>query len=218
MATSPTSGGYIGQQDVADRSGDFNALSFLVKQALGKVNTAAIVKVVAVTNAGALSPVGFVDVQPLVNQTDGAGNAVPHGTLHNLPYFRLQGGSNAIIIDPQVGDIGIAVFANRDISSVKSGKGQANPGSSRRHDMADGIYIGGILNGTPTQFVQFDGTNITITAVSTIVVNAASSIVLNAPGVSTAGNFVAGNGASGSTVDAAGKVMTFQDGICTNIK
>ena len=95
-------------------------MQFLISQALNRVSTATLVKVVSVTNAGGLSPVGFVDVQPLVNQLDGAGNAVPHGVLHRLPYFRLQGGADAVILDPKVGDIGMAAFANRDISLVKT--------------------------------------------------------------------------------------------------
>lgn len=209
MATSPTSGGYTGQQDVADRSGDFNAQSFLVKQALGKVNTSTVVKIVAVTNAGGLSPVGFVDVLPLVNQTDGAGNAVPHDTVHNLPYFRLQGGANAIIIDPQVGDIGIAVFANRDISSVKSGKGQANPGSSRRHDMADGMYLGGILNGVPTQYFRFSATGIEIVS--------PTHVTISAPNILLNGILSQGTGSLGGGATLQGPVTVVEDLTAANV-
>ena len=58
------------------------------------------------------------------------------------------------LIDPTQGDIGLAIFADRDISSVRANRAQANPGSYRRFDMADGVYIGGILNGMPTQTVS----------------------------------------------------------------
>src|SRR5262249_24754419 len=129
--------------------------AFIVQQMLALARTAIPVKIVDATNTGGLSPVGFVDVMPLVNQVDGVGNQTPHGTVFGLPYLRLQGGSNAVIMDPQVGDIGIAVVADRDISAVKSSKGQANPGSRRRFSLADGIYIGGILNGTPKQYITF---------------------------------------------------------------
>lgn len=142
--------------------GDYNIYSFIVLQWLAKVQTAIPVKILSCTNDGSVVPFGFVDVLPLVNQIDSQGNAVPHSTVYNLPYLRMQGGSNAIILDPQAGDIGIAVFASRDISKVKATQAQANPDTFRKFSYADGMYLGGILNGTPTQFIQFNSTGITI--------------------------------------------------------
>lgn len=147
-------------------------MAFLFQMMLGKVRTATLVKVVAVTNADSLAPVGYVDVQPLVNQVDGAQKAVPHGVVHNLPYFRLQGGANAIVMDPKVGDIGLAVFADRDISSVKATRARANPGSRRRFDMADGLYVGGFLSGAPQQVVQFTDSGINIISPNAVTVQA----------------------------------------------
>jgi hypothetical protein len=96
-----------------------------------------------------------VDVLPLVSQVDGNGNATPHGTVTGLPWSRVQGGKNAIICDPQVGDIGYVVACDRDISGVvRSGK-QSTPGSSREFDVADGIYAGGCLNVAPNQYLVF---------------------------------------------------------------
>lgn len=137
-----------------DDTSHFNMMMFMFEQAIARCSTMKLVKVTAV-NAGAEGPVGFVDAQPLVNMMDGKGTATPHGIIHNLPYARIQGGANAIIIDPQVGDIGLAICADRDSSSVKANKAQANPGSRRRFDLADAVYIGGILNGMPNQFVEF---------------------------------------------------------------
>ena len=137
-------------------------MGFMVQQALGKLQTATLVRIEKCTNSGGLSPVGFVDVTPLVNQLDGAGNPTPHVTIFNVPYFRLQGGKNAIIIDPEKGDIGVAVFASRDITKVKATKGQANPGSFRQYSFADALYLGGMLNATPTQYVQFSTAGIRI--------------------------------------------------------
>lgn len=151
-----------GQMAPGDTASPYNAMMFVIQQALGRVRTAVLVQVVAVTNSGDVSPVGFVDAHPLVSQVDGLGNSTPHGTIFNLAYFRLQGGTNAIILDPQAGDIGIAVVADRDISAVKNTKAEANPGSNRRFSLADGIYVGGCLNGTPAQYVQFTGTGITV--------------------------------------------------------
>lgn len=146
---------YQGFQGPGTFGSQYNATVFLVQSLLAGIATAALVQVKAVTNAGGVEPVGFVDINPLVAQVDGNGQPTAHGVINNVPYHRLQGGTDAVIMDPRVGDIGIAVFASRDISAVKAAKGSANPGSARRFDMADGLYLGGVLNGTPTQYVRF---------------------------------------------------------------
>lgn len=130
-----------------------NALHFAIQQAMAKLQTSLPVKVVAVRNAG-IAPVGVVDIQVLVAMVDGQGNTIDHGTIHNVPYFRLQGGACAVVVDPAVGDIGMACFASRDISAVKNAKKAAPPGSWRTHDFSDALYIGGFLNGTPTSYIQ----------------------------------------------------------------
>jgi hypothetical protein len=152
-------------QQPSDVASDYATTRFIIEALLSKVSTCTLVRVVACTNEGGLSPVGTVDVQPLVNQIAGDGSAWPHGQLYKLPYCRAQGGTNAVILDPQPGDLGLVVFASRDISAVKSAAGKAqaadaatrglNPGSKRQFDMSDGLYIGGLLNGTPVQFVRF---------------------------------------------------------------
>ena len=161
--------------------GVYNNLRFVVEQALANVQTATIVKVIACSNDGGLSQVGTVDVQILANQVSiGAGGQMvgtPHLTMYGLPYLRVQGGANAIIIDPQPGDIGIAVFASRDITNVKSTKAQANPGSFRTHDFSDGMYIGGLLNGVPTQYIQFSETGIAITSPANLRISVGASSV-----------------------------------------
>ena len=147
--------GFLGQEKAGDATSMYNAAAFLTKMMMGKMATAALVTVQGVTNDGGVSPVGSVNVQQMVSQTDGYGNTQPHGVAFNLPYHRLQGGTNAVIIDPQVGDIGVAVFASRDISLVKRTRAPGLPGSKRRFDPSDGLYLGGFLNGVPTQWVQF---------------------------------------------------------------
>jgi hypothetical protein len=54
-----------------------------------------------------------------------------------------------------IGDIGLAVFASRDISLVKRSHALANPGSRRKFDLSDGIVIVGWGNAPPSNFVQF---------------------------------------------------------------
>jgi hypothetical protein len=177
-----TENGYLGLAGPTSNGSDYNANTFLVWSILARVRTMQPCKVISVTNDGGVAPVGFVSLQPLVNQLDGYGNAMPHGQLHNVPYFRLQGGANAIIIDPQVGDIGFAGFADRDISSVKANKGQANPGSKRMFSMADAVYFGGMLNGTPVQYVQFNADGITINTPGNVTINAGGNITATAQG------------------------------------
>lgn len=198
--------GYEGFQRPETDGVEYAALAFLVNSILARVNTSTLVQVVKVTNNGGVSPVGFVDVQPLVNQIDGAGNSMPHGVVHNLPYFRVQGGTNAVIMDPQVGDIGMAVFGDRDLSSVQSTGAQANPGSGRRFDMSDGLYVGGFLNGTPVQYVQFNSSGVNVVsptkitcAAPNVEMDASTGFTVNSPLITLNGSVSQGAGSYGGT-------------------
>lgn len=152
-----------GQKDPSDSTSKFNELMFVIRQELGRLRIMTVVEVVAVTGGGgAVGQAGTVDVLPMVNQIDGLGNAVPHGVVHGIPYYRMQAGISAVIMDPVVGDLGLALISDRDISSVIANRGQANPGSLRQFDLSDSIYLGGVLNAAPTQYVQFTSTGITI--------------------------------------------------------
>lgn len=147
---------FPGQAALSDLGSHQATHQFLIEQMLGRLWTVTLVKVMACTNDGGLSAVGSVDVQPLVAAIDAAGTVQAHGTIYNIPYFRIQGGSNAVILDPVDGDIGLCCFASRDISAVKANKAPSAPGSFRRFDAADGLYLGGFLNGAPTTYLQFD--------------------------------------------------------------
>lgn len=145
--------------------GHFNEIAFAVQQLLSKIQTATLVKVVSCSNDGGVAPVGTVNVQPCVNQIDNQGNPQPHTIIFNVPYLRMFGGNsgNAIILDPEPGDIGVCVFASRDVSSVVSTEAPANPGSFRQFDFSDALYLGGMLNGgTPTQYVRFSSDGVEI--------------------------------------------------------
>jgi len=143
----------FGQQDPSDSAGEYNLLTFIIRQQLALISTVKIVKVKAVDTAAKT-----VDVQPLVNQLDGENNATSHGVIFGAPYIIWQYGKNAVLADPVVDDIGIMLCADRDISSVKATKAAAPPGSLRQMDAADGIYLGGLLNGDPEQWVKFTNT------------------------------------------------------------
>jgi phage baseplate assembly protein gpV len=185
----------VGQRQPSSTAGEFNNSAYLVQQMLSKLQTATLVRVDACTNSGGLSPVGFVDITPLVNQVDGQGSPTPHVTIYNVPYFRMQGGKNAIICDPEPGDIGMACFASRDISKVKSTKKGANPGSLRRYSFSDALYVGGMLNAVPSQYVQFSASGIRVHSptqvrldapdvkidADTVEVNATASVTITSP-------------------------------------
>ena len=49
----------------------------------------------------------------------------------------------------------MASFAMRDITTVKKTRQESAPPSRRQYDVSDGLYIGGFLNGAPSQFIHF---------------------------------------------------------------
>lgn len=165
----------------------FGQTQEIIARMIAGVRTALPVRVVAVTNSGAAAPIGRVDIQPLVGQLDGCGKHVDHGVIYNVPYLRIQGGQNAVVIDPAVGDIGVAVFCDRDISGVKSGKRAAPPASARKHDMSDAIYLHSILSAAPSQYIAFQDGG--------IVIKSPKGVTIDAPSVSVSGA-VAISGAS----------------------
>lgn len=152
---------YYGNVQPSDDASAYNELVFQIHAIMKRVNTCMPVQVTAV-KAGGLGPVGFVDVQVMVTQLTGNNTVVANPSIQNVPYFRVQGGKNAVIIDPQVGDIGVACFCQRDISSVKKVRAVAPPGSHRMFSFSDAVYFGGTLNGTPEQYIKFDGSGIAV--------------------------------------------------------
>ena len=162
----------VGAANVNDNANEYSQQEFVIKQALDKINTLTLVKVVECTNSGELSPVGFVDVSVLVGMVSGDGADVAHDVIYNIPYLRIQGGSDAIIIDPKKGDIGICGFCSRDISGVKAKKDYAPPHTKRRHDYSDGLYFGGVLNGQPTQYIRHSEDGIELVSPTKIFIKA----------------------------------------------
>lgn len=178
---------YAGQDGRQSGTSEWNRLDAAIRSTLNKMATMTLVRVVAVRGR-------VVDVQPIVAQLDGAGNAIPHGTIHNVPVWRVQGGGAAVIIVPIVGDIGLAVFAHSDISRVKTTGKAAPPGSRRRFDWADAIYMGGLFGDAVTTSITLSGTN-------GVTIDSNRPVVINAPVQATQGIIVTG----GATID--GKVF-----------
>jgi len=156
--------GYLGAQNQGSDASQYNAADFHIQQAISQISTAAVVRIVRPPydkdgkdiDPGSIVPVGYVDVEPLVNQIDGRGRPTEHSTVYKLSYHRFQGGKNAIIADPEKGDIGQMVVNERDTSVVRSTNDRANPGSRRKFDKADGIYVGSPQQKEkPEQYVTF---------------------------------------------------------------
>ena len=162
----------VSNQVTADYSSEIGRLQFIINSALSGVRTAMPVLVKAVSNNGSLSPIGTVAVQPMVSMLDNSGNSWPHGIIYNVPYMRIQGGANGIIIDPAIGDIGIATVCDRDISTVQNTGKVGAPASLRKNDMSDMVYLMTIIGAAPTQYIQFNSAGITITSPTTVTINA----------------------------------------------
>ena len=208
-------------------------IQFLIKAALSGLRVSIPVKVLAVTNDGGVSPIGTVNVQPMVSAVDGSGTAIPHGTIYNVPYMRIQGGSNGIILDPEVGDIGIATVCDRDISTVKNTSDVAAPGSSRKFDMSDMVYLMTIIGAAPTQYIQFNSDGVTILSPTKVTINApdveidasikvkvvspnveidaSSACTINAPSIVLNGAVSQGQGSYGGNATLGGSLTVTGD-------
>ena len=93
---------------------------------------------------GGVGAAPTADVQPLINQVDGLGNATPHAPIYGLPVSRVHSGNGAIISDPVAGDDYILSIPDRDISKYLASGQQSSPDSKRRSSMSDGIlHYGG---------------------------------------------------------------------------
>lgn len=163
----------LGFVDFTDFGNDASAIDAAIARHEAWRGHPTIVQVQAVNPGDGF--VGAVDVKPMVHQIDGAGSTIEHGTIYTLPYLRIQGGANAIIIDPEVGDIGFMIVAGRDITNVIATRKPSAPGSFRIHDMADAVYVGGFLNAAPTQFIQFTGDGIKIVSPKAVTIQADSA-------------------------------------------
>lgn len=202
---------YTAHGALTDTTSEYNRLAFAVQSILAQQASATLV-IVKEVEGDPSGPDLKVDVQPMVSQIDGAGNAIDHGVIHGLPVWRLQGGVSAVIVVPEVGDIGLAVFASTDISNVKRAKEPTTPGSFRRNDWSDGIYLGGLLNAAPTQFLRMDTEGITITAGEGLPVTINADTVTMSGDLEVVGKVTSG---AGSTFDGTGFDSHTHSGVTT---
>lgn len=155
-----------------------SAMEFFFRRAMAKVATATLVEVVKVYSVDGIAPPGLLDVRPLLNQIDGQGTITARPVVYGVPFSRVQSGTNAIIMDPAEGDIGVCCFGDRDLSSVISSQAQAPPGSNRRHSMSDALYVCSILGKkTPTQYMVFSEDGIELVSPVLVKVQAPTTAV-----------------------------------------
>ena len=170
-----------GQKKPNTAGSEYNALQFVIDQAMSKISTAIPCRVQAVNGL-------YVDAVPLVSNVDGYGEAVTPTTLFHLPVFQYHAGVGAIILDPVPGDLGLAVFAQADSSNVTEGTTTPQqPGSFRKHSLSDGFYIGGFHNAAPTVYIEIkqDGE---------VVIVAPNKLTVTSPSATFSGNVtMAGN-------------------------
>lgn len=194
----PTGGGYAGAAWYFTGANPFNAITFLAEQIAAGKAFAALVQVKSVTGGTAAGAPPRVSVQPMVNQVDGLGNQVPHGTIYNVPCFRLQGAYGAVVLDPGVGEIGVAVVCDRDISNVKSTAAVSGPGSFRQNDWADGCYFGGFLNAAPESYVAITSTGMQLVSPNPITISAENVTLDSAGNLVVKGDITDQNGTHGT--------------------
>ncbi len=151
---------YKGNRIHSSSNTQYNALDFLIKNTMhSMLNTALPVKVVEVIEEMALdggSKTLYLSLLPLILQYDAYGKVLENQIIYKVPCFSLQSGKAAILMKPEVNDIGIAIFAQQDISQLSNIP--KKPASYRSFSFADAIYIGSIQGmGTtePEIFIKF---------------------------------------------------------------
>lgn len=190
------------------------AQQFIIQKLIRGIHTAAIVKVLAVyPTAG---KVGFVDVQPMVLDQDTNGVVIAQSPIYRIPYFQLQAGTSAVILAPVVGDLGLCIFMARDSSNVAKTLQPGAAPTNRAYSSADGLYLGGVLNPDPTQWVKFlpaggidihaEG-DLSMSATGMFSVTATGNLSLTTQGalaLSAAGNVSMGSTGGNVTLSAQG--------------
>lgn len=126
-------------------------------------------------------------------------------------------------------------ICDRDISGVKATKESSLPGSSRTHNYADALYLGGVLNSEPSQYVKFRDDGIDIVSPLSVTMTApvveinsdtsltfnAANIVMNGPVSQGAGSYAGDfnfNGNITALGEVTGKGIKLSDHIHTGVQ
>ena len=195
-------------------SNPLNSMEFFIRSLISQVvSTSLPVVVTAVERKGEDAGAGYVTVKPLLQPRNNSGDGLEVTTIPKLPYFRLQHGKAAIICDPKVGDIGLAVVAKQDISNINGSTTPKVPATYRKFDPSDSFYIGGFWGKAPEVFIHLeDEGTIKIKAPTKISmeapeceVNASTSFTVNSSQINLNGP-ISGGGSGGADATFTGDV------------
>lgn len=195
-------------------SNPLNSMEFFIRSLISQVvSTSLPVVVTAVERKGEEAGAGYVTVKPLLQPRNNSGDGLEVTTIPKLPYFRLQHGKAAIICDPKVGDIGLAVVAKQDISNINGSTTPKVPATYRKFDPSDSFYIGGFWGKAPEVFIHLeDEGTIKIKAPTKITiespeceVNASTSFTVNSAQIDLNGP-ISGGGSGGADATFSGDV------------
>lgn len=191
-----------------DTTTDANAQQFMMQQMLMSNAFITLALVEKVSEEG-----DMVAVRPMVEGFTGSGDRIQKTIIYGVPVWRLQRGASAVIMPPIAGDIGLIAVCDRDISGVKATKEASLPGSNRTHNYADAIYLGGVLNANPSQYVKFSNDGIDVVSPLTVnvtapvvAVNAESSFTVNASNIVLNGPVSQGAGSYAGDFELAGNL------------
>lgn len=195
-------------------SNPLNSMEFFIRSLISQVvSTSLPVVVTAVERKGEEAGAGYVTDKPLLQPRNNSGDGLEVTTIPKLPYFRLQHGKAAIICDPKVGDIGLAVVAKQDISNINGSTTPKVPATYRKFDPSDSFYIGGFWGKAPEVFIHLeDEGTIKIKAPTKISmeapeceVNASTSFTVNSSQINLNGP-ISGGGSGGADATFTGDV------------
>ncbi|QCE32924.1 hypothetical protein FAI41_04570 [Acetobacteraceae bacterium] len=149
---------------------------------------------------------GTVDVKPLLNLQTQDGKSLEQSVLYNVPYFRLQGGDSALIIDPQKGDIGQLILNGRDVSGLSSESDPNKPASFRLFDPNDCFFLPALFGKAAEQYIFSNKNGWTIHAKDT------ANIVLEGKEITISGNLkIKGNVSIEGDLTVKGKITAEED-------
>ena len=186
------------------QTSDPESLAYIFKKLL---SGAFFIELVEVLEVSGEAPNLVVDVLPLVTRTDPSGDMIDNSPIYNAPVWRLQRGNSAVIMDPVAGDIGLIAICDRDNSIARANRKQSVPGSKRTHSKSDAIYLGGVLNMQPTQFIEFADGAINITTPNLVNITCSKANVVAPDGMEVTTSLLKVNGpiqATGDITDNSG--------------
>lgn len=124
----------------AQLEGLFEIFSLFVRQYLGTwLATVQPVEVVSVGEGNR-----FVNVKPLIEQFDSTNKLIPittADTIYNIPVMQPHGANGEMSFNPAVGDKGLLIAGNFDISNYKKIQDTSPVGSSRSFNWSDGFFL-----------------------------------------------------------------------------